>query len=303
MKIIGAGLSGLLAGALDRHATIFERQPELPHNHHAVLRFREDKIARALDIPFRKVRVHKAVAGDDYKPRSNVLPSDINGYSRKTLGMHSTRSIIDLSPVDRFVAPSNFIAQLGDMCRGRIEFNSTVNPSDLEGPVISTIPLPSMLAAMGWDEEPTMPEFVFSNIRVLKFTIPDTDVFQTIYFPGEDTPLYRATITRDELILELAEIMGDLSEEQLAAAMGCFGIDYKILRPKEIKRQGMGKIMPINEQQRKSLLYRLTKMRQVYSLGRFACWRNILLDDVFDDYWKVKKMIALNEYDIARTIA
>lgn len=297
MIIVGAGLSGLLAGALDRHATILERQAELPNNHHAVLRFRDDKISRALDIPFRKVRVHKAIADGNYEIHSVALPHHINGYSKKTLGMYSTRSIMNLEPADRFIAPHNLVEQLAEMNAGRIHFGHDVD-SHLFGqePVLSTIPLPALMKLLG---EP-VPEFHSAPIRVMKFEIPDADIFQTIYFPSSNTPLYRATITKNELILEMAEGKGDLTEAQLEATMLTFGMDYRELKPKALVRQGFGKIAPINEALRKSLLYRLTKEHRVYSLGRFACWRNILLDDVFDDYWKIKKMIGLQEYDLTK---
>lgn len=298
MIIVGAGLSGLLAGALDRNATILERQAELPNNHHAVLRFRDDKISRALDIPFRKVRVVKAIADADGL-HNVALPHHLNGYSRKALGILTTRSILDLSPVERFVAPHNLVERLGEMCQGRIAFDSTLSLSDVgETPIISTIPLPNLWELL--QRSDGTPEFTSAPIRALKFRLPDADVFQTIYFPDPDLPLYRATITRDEVILECSDRMGDLTEEQLAFAMRAFGVDYKALVPKEIRRQGLGKIQPINEAERKGLLYKLTRDHKIYSLGRFACWRNILMDDVFDDYWKVKKMIALNEYDHVR---
>jgi len=145
--IVGAGLSGLLAGALDRRASIIEAQPSLPNNHHAVLRFREDKIGRALNIPFRKVKVTKAVA-DEYGVYNYVLPKHSNQYSKKVSGKILNRSIVDLSTVERYIAPRDFIAQLSDLCYGRIAyetpltkelFNSTEN-------IISTIPLPTMLS-------------------------------------------------------------------------------------------------------------------------------------------------------------
>lgn len=299
MIIVGAGLSGLLAGALDRHATIIERQADLPNNHHAVLRFRDDKISRSLDIPFRKVRVVKAIADVD-GVHAVALPHHLNGYARKALGILTTRSILDLSPVERFVAPHNLVERLGEMCQGRIVFNSALSHSDIgKEPIISTIPLPALWELL---QRTDAPEFTSAPIRVLKFRLPDADIFQTIYFPDADIPLYRATITRDEVILECSDKMGGLTESQLDFAMRAFGIDYKTLIPKEIRRQGLGKIQPINEAERKGLLYKLTRDHKIYSLGRFACWRNILMDDVYDDYWKVKKMIALNEYDHVRAV-
>jgi len=42
----------------------------------------------------------------------------------------------------------------------------------------------------------------------------------------------------------------------------------------------------------------------VYSLGRFALWQNLLMDDVFDDLGKIRNMISLaSEYDLLREAA
>jgi hypothetical protein len=51
-------------------------------------------------------------------------------------------------------------------------------------------------------------------------------------------------------------------------------------------------------------LFRLTHERNIYSLGRFATWRNILLDDVVDDIAAIKKLLKANSaYDIRRAAA
>ena len=68
--VVGAGMAGLLAGAILREecARIFEAQPDLPNNHHALLRFRSSIVGDTLNIPFRSVKVLKAVASSCGNP-------------------------------------------------------------------------------------------------------------------------------------------------------------------------------------------------------------------------------------------
>ena len=62
--------------------------------------------------------------------------------------------------------------------------------------------------------------------------------------------------------------------------------------------QRFGKIEPIADDERKSLLFRITHEHGVYSLGRFATWRNILLDDVVDDIVAIKRLARAAPYEI-----
>jgi hypothetical protein len=51
-------------------------------------------------------------------------------------------------------------------------------------------------------------------------------------------------------------------------------------------------------------LFRLTHEHNVFSLGRFATWRNILLDDVVDDIVQVKRLLkSSSAYDLRRAAA
>jgi 2-polyprenyl-6-methoxyphenol hydroxylase-like FAD-dependent oxidoreductase len=109
VSIIGAGMAGLLAGAMFRQeAQIYEAAASLPNNHHALLRFRSDDIAQHLNIEFSSVEVMKIV-----KPWRNKVAEAI-GYSMKSNGRASLRSIRSAEgKIDkRFVAPPDFIQQL-----------------------------------------------------------------------------------------------------------------------------------------------------------------------------------------------
>lgn len=300
MIILGAGLSGLLAGALDRRAQLLEVQPSLPHNHHAVLRFREDKIGRALNIPFRKVRVLKA-AWAWSRPVHTITPQMANMYARKVTGSIVDRSILDLKPVERFIAPPDLIQQLADMCTGRIRYgvDAAAGWKDLARPLISTIPLPLTLHHCKIDWEPDE-LFKSQPIKVLKFTVPGADVFQTVYFPDPDQLVYRASITSNELIVECMSSEEDPHQLEIDDVLDAFGLTMKDVVPIGTAKQRSGKILPLPEDQRKALLLQLTTAHGVYSLGRFACWRNSLLDDVFDDYYRIQRMMRLSHYDVIK---
>lgn len=301
MIIIGAGLSGCLAGALNRKARLYEAGLGVSGQHRAVLRFREDTIGHALGIPFKKVRVRKGIVvnGVDHHV---VTPALANRYAQKVTGRITERSINNLDPVDRFIAPGNLHEILGEMCHGRIEFGTTVDATSFPGwkaagePIVSTIPLPSLLHALGVS---TPHQFDYAGITVSRWQVPGCDVHQTLYFPGEETSIYRATLTDEDLIVEGVREF-ELSEENYIAKSFFFSLSQARLVSRGSQRYG--KIIPLPDNERKELLLKITLNHNIYSLGRFACWRNILLDDVYYDYRKIEQMIKLNHYDLMRTL-
>jgi hypothetical protein len=61
-------------------------------------------------------------------------------------------------------------------------------------------------------------------------------------------------------------------------------------------KQSYGKIAPIDEPLRRFVVENLSQQHGVYSLGRFATWRNILLDDVLQDLNVIKKLVNADSY-------
>jgi branched-subunit amino acid ABC-type transport system permease component len=61
-------------------------------------------------------------------------------------------------------------------------------------------------------------------------------------------------------------------------------------------KQSYGKIAPIDEQFRRFVVEHLSQKHSIYSLGRFATWRNILLDDVLKDLQVIKKLMNADLY-------
>ena len=300
MIILGAGMAGCLAGVLDPKAIILEATPEPVASHKAVLRFREDKISKVTGIPFRQVTVRKAIWM--YDREVEPTPRICNMYSQKVTGKILDRSIRSIETVQRFVAPDDFHIQLAEQCRARIKYNSPVEAISkkhlrikdgagiieraLDEPILSTIPMPLLASMLGIQH---LEKFDFQPITVNRYKVPGADVFQTIYFPSGETPVYRATMTGDSLIVEST---GDISTA--LEVCQAFGIRPSELQPisKGSGTQKYGKIAPIDDRMRKHIMFTASADFRVYSLGRFACWRNILLDDVYEDFFKIKRMVA-----------
>ena len=296
MQIYGAGMAGLLAGNVLRRFSpvIFEAQDQLPNNHAALLRFRSDIASRATNIPFKKVSVQKLIdVGGEVFDRPNLKFT--NMYSQKVTDKVMGRSINNLDPVERYIAPPHFIGQMSEGLR--IEYNSPMTKESLaalEGnsePIISTIPMNVMMKLADW---PNMPEFKFNTIWSAwgRLEKPSTEVYQTVYYPDPDDPFYRVSITGDIVIAEyITEPTGNIGEELTAVLEQSFGIKAHGISDLQIKQQYYGKLLPIDDKERKEFIIYLTDKYRIYSLGRFATWRQILLDDIVDDVKIIEQMI------------
>lgn len=301
MNIIGAGLSGLICGALNAQSHIYERNKSDFVSHRAVLRFRDDKIAKSLGLTFRKVTVRKAIWANG----NEVAPSPrwANLYSDKVRAVLTDNSIWNIAPSERFIAPDDLHGTLAEICGNRVSWGVDVTAGLLaelceqSAPLISTIPLPYLLKLLDW----TAPfNFRYETILVDRFSVEDCDLFQTIYFPEPDLDIYRATLTGNLLTIEAATDVAPIRDWEIDVVKAAFGFDWVDLQPVlSNHRQSFGKIAPVPEGPRKALLHALTLTTGVYSLGRFATWRNILLDDIYDDIAVIRKMIAQSHYDKA----
>jgi hypothetical protein len=146
-----------------------------------------------------------------------------------------------------------------------------------------------------------LPPFNFAPIKVKRWRIPGANVYQTIYFPEPHISLYRASITKDLLIAEYVEQKIGMSdgEDRLMNAFA-IGEQFHDLPALDEGKQKFGKIAPIDEAWRREAIYQLTRRFNIYSLGRFATWRNILLDDVLKDVYVIKRLLEGDAYTRAK---
>lgn len=298
MIIYGAGMAGLLAAHVLRRfdPVVCEAQEGLPNNHAALLRFRTEAASIATNIPFKKVQVRKLIshAGGIYT-KSNLKLS--NMYSQKVSGKVIPRSIDNLDTVGRFIAPSNFIYQ---MSKGLdIEYNSPLTssiisqiPRQNQGPIISTIPMNIMMKMVGWKD---MPEFKYKTIWSVwgKIKKPEMEIYDTVYYPDYDEPYYRVSITGDTYIAEYIEEpkANEIAIDASAVMAREFGIHSTAFEQMQIKRQEYGKLLPIDDNVRKEFIIYLTDRYRIYSLGRFATWRQLLLDDIVNDVKVIENLV------------
>ena len=290
MIILGAGLSGLIAAAVNPQAKVFEAASRDAQSHRAVLRFRTSAVGDAVGIPFRSIRVNKGIwsIGKFHEPTIRLS----NLYSSKVTNGYYDRSIWKIDAVDRYIAPEDFLLRLIEQVGDRVAWETPVTEIPADRPIISTIPMNRMLDLTQAKGE--RPEFKFSPIRVQRFRVKNSDVFQTIYYPSPDTAAYRASITGDLLIVESVDDQR-YPPVQMEDILWSFGIDQ--VDPIDLNhKQSYGKIAPIDEQFRRFVVESLSQKYGIYSLGRFATWRNILLDDVLQDLNVIKRLMNADSY-------
>jgi len=305
--IAGAGLAGLIAGNMFRNYSpkIIEMQSNLPNNHKAILRFRDQSVSNATGIEFKKVKVRKAIAyKGQWLNRSN--PKVANLYSIKVTGKVQNRSCWNLQDVERYISPEDFISRIAKGLS--VDYGQSLHKSMFDGqPIISTIPMPAMMDIVEWKEKP---EFPYRSIWSVWCTIEDYDinVNQTIYYPDLSEPYYRASLLGNKFILEYNKEPTESMADVITVLSKDFGIDIKLSNDSDfnVKKQKYGKISAIDDDLRKEFLYYLTREYNVYSLGRFATWKQIILDDVVDDANKIIKLVNVESkrknYAINKTI-
>lgn len=307
--IYGAGMAGLMAGNMLRRSNpvIHEAAESLPDNHKALLRFRTDKAGLAAGIKFKKVHVQKAIwDGDKLLNEPNIYHQ--NNYSQKVTKNVRGRSINNLDDCERYIAPDNFIEQLGQDCN--IVYDSPLTIERIrqhkrDGDIIiSTIPMPALMDMVGWDRKPKFNSLPIWSCEI-EILDPICDVYQTVYFPHEGS-VYRASVTGNRFICESISDISDLDRQQLLTAnirrlREIFGIKAWTYRDHPVKYQHYGKLNPIDEDIRKEFIFQMTNQFNIYSLGRFATWRQLLIDDIVDDVHVIDRFISKKGGNYARS--
>ena len=303
--IIGAGFAGLLAANTQfQRSEILEASSEDDlRKHTALLRFRSPDVGNAVGIPFKKVQVHKSIwiGGLHYQCPNICLA---NKYSQKVIGGIADRSIWNLDTCERWIAPENLQEQLIERCKDRIHWSTPMNGWIFPEPqsFISTMPLPiaAKLVHSRCYANTENIDFKTQSIITLKWRVKSCNVHQTIYYPNTEINLYRASIVGDiltaEYVSEGLEEAESACEQELEHSFGLSDLGEFL----GLSRQKFGKISPIDELWRKNFVFNLSNIDNIYSLGRFATWRQILLDDVLKDINVIKRLIEVgNHYDAA----
>lgn len=307
-KIIGAGMAGLLAGAIlrDQCTAIIESQPSVPNNHNALLRFRSSIVGDAVNIPFEPVTVVKAIASI-----GNPV-ADAVSYSLKTNGTARLRSIVGATgvPEQRFIAPPDFISRLAKKVSAPIDFGQSWDGPLPDDFFISTIPMPALMDALDYPHEERPVNFGSVIGFVCTAQLADSDFCATVYIPDKSQLAYRASVTKDQLIVEYAFPKKTYYEAEMAMKpltdyplnlkthlhqiLELFGMRSDAIVGKPVlKIQPYSKILPVDENLRKRFILWASENHNVYSFGRFATWRpNLLLDALVNDLRVIQRLAS-----------
>lgn len=303
--IVGAGLAGLIAACHFKDATIIDAASGPMATHQALLRFRTTAVSELTGIPFKQVTVQKAISGPDGL-KTTCSIKDSNEYAYKVSGGVTGRSINNLEPVVRYIAPDDFYERLIGRHHKRIHWGVPLTSKFLEvnkADIISTAPMPVNLTAAGIEHGTTFGSFSKAPIDVWRCKLKcPSDVYQTIYFPQADRLLFRASITGDTLIVESLQSLpqgrrctGLVSYHDVWEVFGLHASQLD-LASAITSTQPFGKIVDMPKADREALMHELTNAHSIFSLGRFATWRNILLDDVVNDIERIDRLIHASEY-------
>lgn len=289
-------MAGLIAANMLRRHTpvVYEAQDALPNNHEALLRFRTDAVSRATAIPFKKVTVDKSIF---YLGRHFSHPTIAfnNMYSFKVMGAYGARSISNLRSAERFIAPPDFISQMARSCK--IEYRAPLTRREFDhhevrdgGAFISTIPMPVMMRIARVSA--AMPSFQYRGIWSASVDLEGVELYQTIYYPGNEW-YYRASITGSKLIVEYSkEPKGEKLQQNFNTVLDSFGINLAKFSLPFLKFHEYGKLRPLSDESaRRHFITEMSDKYRVYSLGRFATWRQILLDDIVSDVHRIEGWI------------
>lgn len=305
LKIIGAGMAGLLAANMLRHhnPVVIESAPSLPNNHSAVLRFRSSVVSDVLGIPFRKVNMIKA-----HLPWMNAVADSLS-YAYKNTGTYrSDRSIISsgIETHERYIAPVDLIEQ---MAKGLdIKFEQEWSFSNADERVLSTIPMPTLMQALAYPQKEQV-EFNYRDGINIRSFVHNCDAYASLMIPDPVYPFSRVSITGQELIVEIpfqhktdfndnwgaTHATQDKAMNLAKVAGSLLGLNVDDVSLPTWHRQRYQKITPINDRQRQDFIYwASTATNRAFSLGRFATWRpGLMLDDLVQDIRLIDKWIKL----------
>jgi hypothetical protein len=302
--IIGDGLAGRIAHhamksmlGKDDVIEVYDarREDSVTENHHAVLRIRDPQTALYLGADIEEIEVTKGIFWNgDVLNEASVLHNNL--YSKKLGNSLQNKSIRSLGACKRYLLHN--ISKLDSVQRGKkfvgfadvgeaiFEDTDTGNMINVKyDAIISTIPMPMMLSMSGIafkDKFTCHPIYVTTGKLMVK-----SDVHQTLYFPDPSMGAYRATIQGDKFIIES---IGTNPKEYpfVFNGFGLYNEDYSVDKTVEQKN---GKMILIDESNRKKHITKLTDEYNIFSFGRFAIWKPIRTDHLIPDIDRIKSMM------------
>lgn len=162
--------------------------------------------------------------------------------------------------------------------------------------MISTIPMPDLMRML---EYPRMSEFNSVPGCNIRARVLDCEAYVSLYVPNPFYPFSRISLTGDEIITEIPHIISTDEYEPIFVAGGLLGISKDRIVDVMAKSQGYSKILPIDEGERTRFIAWATDNFNIFSLGRYACWRPAtLLDDLVQDIRLIERWIndGINPY-------
>lgn len=295
-------MAGLIAARMlaDRHPSVLERQPSLPNNHHAVLRFRSSIVGDVTNTPFKKVKVTKHVLSE---PNSNPV-RDALIYARKATGKLHARSILDVAPSERFIAPIDFIDRLSRTAdiTYEVDFQKwfEYNSAETDGHIISTLPMPFMMDFFDWKDKPDFKSQKGWTLKIQLKSSLECGVYATLYSAERTRAWYRASLTGSTLMVEGTgqPVASEDPYDFISPVLDLFGLlkrDVDNWGIHEARYQKIAELTNEEKESSKRFMMWLTEKHRIYSLGRFATWRpKLLLDDLVNDVRVVGRLIDGN---------
>lgn len=318
MIIIGAGIAGTMAYNYFRKYSpvVYEAKPNRAAfiDSDAIIRMKDLAISYLFGTEAKEIEVEKWIHHEG-RYYSSTNPFFSCSYSQKVTGTGAltSRSIENLGKVKRYlINPKMNIPEdqikfgkifYGVCSDSRGKYASFNQDEVIEYDVlISTIPMSVMLLAGGLEiDDVEQPASQFWGVSIYTKTfsfqkIFSVDKYYTVYVPDQNTDIYRVNLSPDGIKFEAVYDYCGLDDETCIYAIEeMFGISERELDidpNQKAKKIGENKIKGIDAELRKRILYQLTSRHNIYSLGRYAIWKNIGVDDLMKDIKRIDQMIS-----------
>lgn len=106
-------------------------------------------------------------------------------------------------------------------------------------------------------------------------------------------PSYQVTLEGENLIFES---FGERpSDDEVEELLNYFGLRFEEIEGVTYYEQQRGKIVAIDDDARRLAIMDLTRRFGIYSLGRYAIWKPIRVDELLGDLEKIKRIWRLSK--------